>query len=101
MNTIVNGTIFALLQAEVPAEKQGRVFTLILSLSTGMALIGLALAGPIAEMINVGFWYLAGGIVIVLTSVASFSLPTIRLNLLQMESMADTQPRPTSTVVPD
>ncbi|MCW3977439.1 MAG: MFS transporter [Candidatus Bathyarchaeota archaeon] len=100
MNTIVNGTIFALLQAEVPAEKQGRVFTLILSLSTGMALIGLALAGPIAEMINVGFWYLAGGIVIVLTSVASFSLPTIRLNLLQMESMADTQPRPNGTVVP-
>jgi len=56
MNTIVNGTIFALLQAEVPPEKQGRVFTLILSLSTATSLIGLALAGPIAELINVGCW---------------------------------------------
>ena len=94
MNTIVNGTIFAVLQAEVPPEKQGRVFTLILSLSTSMALIGLVLAGPIAEMINVGFWYVAGGIVILLTSVASFTVPTIRLNLMQMESKTEIQPRP-------
>ena len=89
MNTIVNGTIFALLQAEVPPEKQGRVFTLILSLSTATALIGLALAGPTVELINVGFWYLAGGTAILLTSVASFTLNKIRLNLLQMESMVE------------
>lgn len=89
MNTIVNGTIFALLQAEVPPEKQGRVFTLILSLSTAMALIGLALAGPIAELTNVGFWYLAGGVTILFTSFTAFTLKTIRLSLLQMESMVE------------
>ncbi len=58
------------------------VFTLILSLRTAMAPIGPALADPIAEMLKVGFRYVAGGIVIVLTSVASSTVPTIRLDLL-------------------
>ncbi|MHA2428548.1 MAG: MFS transporter [Candidatus Hermodarchaeia archaeon] len=92
MNTIVNGTLMATLQAKVPPEKQGRVFSLIMSLSTAMAPLGLAFAGPIADIFGVGFWYTTGGIVIMLVSVASFFVTAIRINLLQLEEHASIHP---------
>jgi len=85
MNTIVNGTLMATLQAKVPLEKQGRIFSLIMSLSTAMAPLGLSLAGPIGDTFSVGVWYIAGGIVIMLAAVTSFSITSIRHNLLQLE----------------
>jgi MFS transporter, DHA3 family, macrolide efflux protein len=46
---------------------QGRVFALLLSVSQGMALWGLLLAGPIADTFGVRFWWLLTGIVITAT----------------------------------
>jgi MFS transporter, DHA3 family, macrolide efflux protein len=46
---------------------QGRVFALLLSVSQGMALWGLLLAGPIADAFGVRFWWLLTGIVITAT----------------------------------
>jgi DHA3 family macrolide efflux protein-like MFS transporter len=78
MNPIVNGSIFALLQANVPPEMQGRVFTLMMSGTAAMAPLGLAVAGPFAEVIGVRAWFLAGGVVIILMSVAAYFLPSVK-----------------------
>jgi DHA3 family macrolide efflux protein-like MFS transporter len=78
MNPIVNGSIFALLQAKVPPEMQGRVFTLMMSGTAAMAPLGLAVAGPFAEVIGVRAWFLAGGVVIILMSAAAYFLPSIK-----------------------
>jgi DHA3 family macrolide efflux protein-like MFS transporter len=78
MNPIVNGSIFALLQANVPPEMQGRVFTLMMSGTAAMAPLGLAVAGPFADVIGVRAWFLAGGVVIILMSTAAYFLPSVK-----------------------
>jgi DHA3 family macrolide efflux protein-like MFS transporter len=83
MMPIVNGSIFALMQSKVPPEMQGRVFTLMMSGTAAMAPLGLSVAGPLAEVIGVRAWFLAGGVVIILMSAAAYFVPSVR-NLEEM-----------------
>jgi DHA3 family macrolide efflux protein-like MFS transporter len=69
MNAFANGPFFAILQSTVPPEMQGRVFTVLMSVSMAAAPIGLALAGPLADWLGVQLWYMlsaliCGGIVV-------------------------------------
>ncbi len=61
-NPIANGPLFAILQTVVTPSLQGRVFTVIGSVSSGMAPIGLAIAGPVADQFGVQLWYIVGGL---------------------------------------
>jgi len=63
MNTFANGPFFAILQSIVPPEMQGRVFTVLMSVSTAMAPVGLALAGPLADRFGVQLWYILGALI--------------------------------------
>jgi DHA3 family macrolide efflux protein-like MFS transporter len=82
----VNGPILAVLQATVAAEFQGRVFTLIGSLAAITAPIGLLLAAPVAELVGVRAWYIAGACACIVLSVAAFFVPGI----LEIEDGAET-----------
>ena len=53
MQPIVNGSLFAMLQATVDPSRQGRVFTLTGSLATAMAPLGLLVAGPLADSLGI------------------------------------------------
>lgn len=77
MNPIANGSLFATLQATVPPEMQGRVFTLAMSGSAAMSPLGLAIAGPVADALGVHIWFLIGGIATVVMGVGSFFVPAI------------------------
>jgi DHA3 family macrolide efflux protein-like MFS transporter len=77
MNPIVNGPLFAVLQARVAPEMQGRVFTVIQSAATAMSPLSLAVAGPVADTLGVRVWYVAGGVVCALMGVAAFFIPAI------------------------
>ena len=59
---LANGPIVAVLQATVPPELQGRVFGLYGSLATIATPIGLVLAAPVAQLLGVRAWYVAGGL---------------------------------------
>jgi MFS transporter, DHA3 family, macrolide efflux protein len=63
MNTFANGPFFAILQSIVPPEMQGRVFTVLMSVSMAMAPFGLALAGPLADRFGVQLWYILGALI--------------------------------------
>ncbi len=78
MNPIVNGSLLATLQAIVPPEMQGRVFTLISSGAAAMSPLGLAIAGPVADAFGVQFWFLIGGVATVLMGVGTLFVPAIR-----------------------
>ena len=62
MLPLIRGTVMAIFQSYVPAEMQGRVFTLLLSSMTVMAPIGLALGGPIAKAYGVPVIFIITGI---------------------------------------
>jgi DHA3 family macrolide efflux protein-like MFS transporter len=66
MNAFANGPFFAILQTIIPPEMQGRVFTVLMSVSMAMAPVGLALAGPLADHFGVQLWYLLGALVCLL-----------------------------------
>lgn len=77
MNPIVNGPVHAVVQAAVIPEMQGRVFTLMGSVAAGMAPLGLIIAGPVADTLGVGMWFLVGGLVTALMGVAGFFIPAV------------------------
>ena len=77
LNSMSSGSAFSLLQQVVAPEMQGRVFTLIMSLTTGIAPIGMAIAGPDADALGVQVWFVMGGIAGVLTGIIGLVTPSI------------------------
>lgn len=77
MNPLVNGPISAILQATVDPEMQGRVFTLVGSLSSAMMPLSLAVAGPLADQVGIRSWYVVGGAVFALIGMSAFFVPVI------------------------
>jgi DHA3 family macrolide efflux protein-like MFS transporter len=77
MLPMVNGPVHAILQSAVEPEMQGRVFTLVGSLSSGMAPLGLIIAGPVADAIGVQSWYVIGGVACILMAVVGYSIPAL------------------------
>ena len=77
MNPFVNGPVFAIMQTTVAPEMQGRVFTLIGSLSGLMSPIGLMIAGPLSDRFGVQAWFVAGGLVTMVMGISGFFIPAI------------------------
>ncbi len=77
MLPIVNGPIHAVVQAAVIPEMQGRVFTLMASVSAAMSPLGLAIAGPVADTMGVRTWFVMGGVVTALMGVMGFLIPQV------------------------
>lgn len=74
---IVNGTIGAIMQSSVAPDMQGRVFALLGSLAGGMAPIGLAIAGPISDVIGIQTWFWIAGAFCMLMGIIGFMIPGI------------------------
>jgi DHA3 family macrolide efflux protein-like MFS transporter len=74
---LVNGPVFAILQATIAPDYQGRVFSLVGSLAGAAAPLGLIVAAPVAEIVGIGFWYLAGGFACVAMGIAGFFAPAL------------------------
>jgi DHA3 family macrolide efflux protein-like MFS transporter len=77
MNVITNGPAFALIQAVVEPDMQGRVFTVMMSLTGAMSPLGMAVAGPVADAFGVQVWFVMGGVVCVLMGLSAFFIPAI------------------------
>jgi len=77
MNPITNGPVFAVMQATVAPEMQGRIFTLLGSLAGAMAPIGLAIAGPLSDALGVRIWFVIGGIACTVLGVVGFFTPSL------------------------
>ncbi len=77
MLPITNGPFFAILQARVPPDMQGRVFTVMQSVAAGMAPLGMLCAGPISALSSVQIWYAAAGVSCVFMAAGALFVPAI------------------------
>jgi DHA3 family macrolide efflux protein-like MFS transporter len=71
-NPLTNGPIFALLQARVAPEMQGRVFTLVGSAANAMSPLSMVVAAPVANWLGLRTWFLIAGATCVLMGAAGF-----------------------------
>jgi DHA3 family macrolide efflux protein-like MFS transporter len=77
MNSITNGPVLALLQGIISPDMQGRVFTVVGSLTGLASPLGLTVAGPVADALGVGAWFTLGGIACTLMGVAGLNVPAV------------------------
>ncbi len=56
---------------------QGRVFTLLSSAAVAMMPLGLAIAGPLADVIGVRTWFLIGGIITLALGIGGYFMPSL------------------------
>lgn len=77
MSSVFNGASMAVLQAAVPPEMQGRVFSINWSLVTAMAPIGLAIAGPLADQVSAPLWFWGAGLGQIAIGVGAFLAPAL------------------------
>jgi DHA3 family macrolide efflux protein-like MFS transporter len=76
-NPLTMGPFFAVLQATVEPDMQARVFSLLWSIGSGIAPIGLLIAGPVADKAGIQSWFLLGGLLCVLMALAGLSIPAV------------------------
>jgi hypothetical protein len=76
MNSMIVGSMYAVLQANIDEDMQGRVFTLIgLSMATGF--VSLLIAAPVTNRVGVQLWYLVGGLACLVLGCTTFFVPAI------------------------
>jgi DHA3 family macrolide efflux protein-like MFS transporter len=77
LETMALGLGGAIFQTTVPPEMQGRVFSLLMSVTQALAPLGLLLAGPTAEAFGVPFWWVLTGIIITVMGTSALFIPAI------------------------
>lgn len=78
MMPMANGPLFASVQAIVAPEMQGRVFNIMGSGAMAAAPLGLAIAGPLADLLGANVWFILGGLICLTMSVVAYCSPAIR-----------------------
>ena len=72
-----NGPLNAIFQSAVAPDMQGRVFSLIGAGATAMMPLSLLVAGPVTDWLGIRIWYLVGGGLCILVTLAAFFIPPI------------------------
>lgn len=76
-NPFVNGPLFAILQAKVAPDMQGRVLSLTNSAAMAMSPIGLIIAGLMADAAGVRLLFVIAGIVMGVLALVGFLTPAV------------------------
>ena len=84
-----NGSLMAIMQSTVTPDMQGRVFSLLMAGATAMMPLSLLIAGPISDKFGIRFWYIFGGALCILMTIASTFVPAI-MNIEKNHNEAQT-----------
>jgi DHA3 family macrolide efflux protein-like MFS transporter len=71
------GPFFAVIQSTVEPDMQARIFSLLSSVGTGIAPLGLMIAGPVSDRVGIQAWFLLGGILCIFMAVTGLFIPAV------------------------
>ncbi len=74
---LVDGPILAIMQSNVDADIQARVFTMMSSLLSITAPIGLLIAGPLSDLVDIRIWFVAAGIACIASGIVLLFIPSV------------------------
>jgi len=77
LEAFVLGVGGAIAQALIPPDLQGRVLSLISSLTQGLSPFGLLLAGPFADAFGVQTWWVFAAVFISIMGIVALSIPSV------------------------
>jgi MFS transporter, DHA3 family, macrolide efflux protein len=87
--SVTNAPLMAVFQSVIAKDKQGRVFSLLGSISAAVSPLGLAIAGPAADAVGLRvIYYVAGAVCLVLALAAAF-IPSV----MDLEKEAAAEPK--------
>jgi DHA3 family macrolide efflux protein-like MFS transporter len=89
------GPFFAVIQSTVEPDMQARIFSLLSSVGTGIAPLGLMIAGPVADRVGIQAWFLLGGILCILMAVTGLFIPAV----MNMEKKSNPLPEAVGTSI--
>lgn len=74
---MANGPLTAIFQSVIPHDIQGRVFTIMGSISGAATPLGLAIAGPLADAAGIRYLYYFAGIGTLISGIACLFIPAV------------------------
>jgi DHA3 family macrolide efflux protein-like MFS transporter len=77
LEAFVLGVGGAIAQALIPPDLQGRVLSLISSLTQGLSPFGLLIAGPFADAFGVQTWWVMAAVFISIMGIVALSIPSV------------------------
>lgn len=77
MQPMANGPLFAIMQAHVDPQIQGRVFSMLESMVSAMMPISMLIAAPVAEWIGIRGWLMFGAAGCLVIGVGGFFIPSL------------------------
>lgn len=86
-NTVMNGSAFALMQAIIPTDMQGRVFSMLASVTSALSPLGLLLVAPIVDIFGPRIWFVVAGLSAVIMATIALFIPVV-VNLDQKDGIA-------------
>ena len=100
MVPIIRGPIIAIFQSLTPPEMQGRLFAVLSSVTGVMAPLGLAIGGPLADVLGVRWLFIIGGAGMILMALIWVLTPTVLyLEDHSVENGIETTPKSSSNRV--
>ena len=95
MTPITMGPFLAAIQSTVEPDMQARIFSLLSSVGTGIAPLGLMIAGPVADRVGIQAWFLLGGMLCIFMAVTGLFIPAV----MNMEKKGNPLPKAVGTNV--
>jgi DHA3 family macrolide efflux protein-like MFS transporter len=75
--SMANGPLTAIFQSIIPHDIQGRVFSIMGAMSAFASPIGLAIAGPLADVIGIRALFYIAGIGTLVTGIICIYIPSV------------------------
>ena len=76
-SSITNGSKVAFIQACADSEMQGRVWTISGATMNSATPLALLIAGPVADLLGIKFWFIAGGVGSIIIGIILIFFPAV------------------------